>query len=324
LWPTHGYREIIAEMWRVSDAVECLIFASLALMLVYTVFVTARFFRRYFVVRRESRSDFALSSQRNQKNLIAELNRGVGTLKVIASYAPFLGLAGTCYGTLCLFFRGLFSSKVFWVSGISLELSTALIATAAGLIVATPAAISYNVVRACLEKFESKRPNSLPEAMPRSYGFAQTLQLRNRFAGMPAFALIAAPILAILLLMFVLLLRHKTPMGLSVHLLKIDVSDYDSDPIVVRVSHASANRPSEVFVNSQETSWDELGNNLRGQLKFRQHWIVYVAGEDDVPWADVANVIDIAKGLHAEVVLLIPRERIDSIDLPKTNNKIKK
>jgi hypothetical protein len=323
---TYRYELTIAEMWRVSDFIECLIFFALALMLVYTAFVTVRFFRIYLRVRRQPYSyapDSVPDSQGSRKSLIAELSRGLGTLRSIASAAPFLGLAGTAYGILCLFFQGFTVSKWLSTAGIALEMSTALVATAAGLMVAIPAAISYNVLCTRLEKFEGNSSSTLLEATPRAYGFAQTLPLLRRFSGFPSFALIAAPIFAILVPLFALLLSPRISMGLPVRLLKIGVSDSESASIVIRVTRASASGPSKIYVNAKETPWNELGSTLRIQLKVRPHWIVYVAGEDNVPWADVANAIDIARGLYAKVVLVTARTPIESGNLPEAINKNK-
>jgi hypothetical protein len=320
LWLTDSYESTIEEMWRVSDLVECLIFIALALMLVYTAFVTARFFRRYFLACRESSSlvpDFTPASQRSNKNLVAELIRGVGTLRSIASAAPLLGLAGTCYGMLCLFSRGYVGRRSGFISEISLEIPVALVATAAGLLVAIPAGISYNVLRSRLEKFESERSNALFEATSRPYGFAQTLPLRKRFSGFPAFALIGAPVLGILIPMFALMLRSPIPMGLPVHLLKIGAGDHDFSPIIISVIATNGSGRPFLYVNSKETSWDELESTIRGQLKVRPRWIVWVEGGDDVSWGYVADVIDVSRGLHAEVVLLTATPRIDSIRWPK-------
>jgi biopolymer transport protein ExbD len=71
---------------------------------------------------------------------------------------------------------------------------------------------------------------------------------------------------------------------------------------------------SALYVRSKETSWDELGNTLRNQLKVRPHWVVYVEGEDYASWRDVVNVIDVAQGLHAEVVLLTAAPNVGSDD----------
>ena len=309
-------------MWRASDWVECLIFIGLALMLAYNAFVTVRFFRRYFLARCESfgsKGDSARAPEQGRKNLVTDLSRGIRTLHSIAFAAPFLGLAGTCYGILCLFSRGYVVSKFFSTSAIAFELSAALTATAAGLVVAVPAAIFNNVVRACLEKFENSRSSALLAGAPRPYGFAQTLVLRGRFSGLPAFALIGAQVLAILV-PFHLFFERFEATGLPVHLLKVGIRDHDSDSIVIAVSANASGQPV-LYVNSKQAPWSELGNTIRSQLKVRPHWTVYVEGEDDVPWAWVANAIDVARGLHAEVVLLTAVPRIDRSHLHKAKTK---
>lgn len=183
---TDVYESSIEVMWRASDLVECLIFFGLVLMFAYTGFVMVRFFRRYFLTLRESFGPFgdsARAPERSNRSLVADLSRGLGTLQSITFAAPFLGLAGTYYGILCLFARGWFWRSAVWSP---IQTSAALVATAAGLIVAIAAAVSYNVLRTRLEKFESSRTSTLLEAAPRCYGFAQTLSLRRQFSGMPA------------------------------------------------------------------------------------------------------------------------------------------
>lgn len=322
---TDGYESSIEEMWRLSDLVEGLIFFALALMLAYTVFVTVRFFRRYFLACRELSAfvpDFTPAS-RSRKNLVAELSRGVATLRSIASAAPFLGLAGTCYGILLASFSGYAISRSAFISAFALEIPVALVATGAGIIAAIPAAISYNVLRTCLEKFENSRSSTLLTT-PRSYGFAQTLPLQKRVSGPPAFALIAAPILALLIPIFAIMLQEPIAVGLPVHLLKMGITEHDSSTIVISVIGPSAAGQSAAYVNSKEIPWNELGNTLRSQLKVRPHWVVYVAGEDKVAWQDVVNAIDVARGLDAEVVLLTATPAIDSSHSPKekTNRKL--
>jgi biopolymer transport protein ExbD len=301
----------------VSDLVDCLIFIALGLMLVHTVFVTVRFFRRYFLAWGELSSpvpDSTPASQRSKIDLVANLSRGVEMLQSIARTAPFLGLAGTCYGILCLFARGYIGWRGGFISELSLEIPVALVATAAGLIVAVPAAISYNILRTCLERFENNHSSTLLKATPRSYGFAQTLPLRSRFSGLQAFALIGAPVMALLIPIFVLMLAPAIPVGLPVHILKLSSQDHNLPPLIVSVIATNEGGRSALYVRSKETSWDELGNTLRNQLKVRPHWVVYVEGEDYASWRDVVNVIDVAQGLHAEVVLLTAAPNVGSDD----------
>src|SRR5437899_1739327 len=86
---TNGSEWRIGNVWQWSDWVERSIFITLALMLGYTVFVVSRFFRNYYLARRESRallpdSNSVRTSQPGHKRLVAELSRGVATLKAIA------------------------------------------------------------------------------------------------------------------------------------------------------------------------------------------------------------------------------------------------
>ena len=202
------------------------------------------------------------------------------------------------------------------------DIALTLVTTVAGLVVAMPAAVSYNVLRTRLEKFENTRSNPLFDAMPRCYGLAQTLPLQRRFSGLPAFALIAAPILALLIPMFMLLeSSRRNLVGLRVHLMKMGARDQDSGAIVIRVIGTGAGGPSVVFVNSKATLWSELGNTIRSQLQVRPHWIVYVEGGDDVAWSDVVNAIDVARGLHAEVVLLTVRPNVYSRQINDAKGK---
>jgi hypothetical protein len=324
LRPEYGYKQVIAEMWRASDLIECLIFLALALMLLRALFVTARFFLRYFLLRREPfGTTGSIPRSHGAKNLFAELGRGVGTLRTIAAYAPFLGLAGAGYGILCLFARGIVGWRWPVVLMIELALPAALVATAAGLITATTAAVCYNVLCTYLEKIETKHAGARPKAAPRCYGFAQTLPLRKQFAGMPAFALIGAPVLAILIPIFITSFGPPTPVGLPIHLLKIGRSNDEPAPIVISLIDAGPANDPKVYVNSKETPWDELHDALRQELNLRPHWIVYVEAGDDVRWMYVEYAIDVARGLHAEVVLLSAKPTVSG-NSPKNKNRTKK
>jgi biopolymer transport protein ExbB len=92
------------------------------------------------------------------KNLLAEkmvkYERGLSTIRIIASIAPLLGLLGTVIGVLTAFEaisqKGLGDPSIF-AGGISL----ALITTVGGLIVAIPHYIGYNYLIGMLDKLEA-------------------------------------------------------------------------------------------------------------------------------------------------------------------------
>ena len=81
--------------------------------------------------------------------------RGLSTVRIIASIAPLLGLLGTVIGVLSAFEaisrQGLNDPSVF-ASGISL----ALITTVGGLVVAIPHYIGYNYLIGMLDKLEAR------------------------------------------------------------------------------------------------------------------------------------------------------------------------
>jgi hypothetical protein len=55
---------------------------------------------------------------------------------------------------------------------------------------------------------------------------------------------------------------------------------------------------------------EELGPVLKRELKLRPPgWPVYVAGDPDLDWRSVAEIIDIVEGEQAEVVLLTGANR---------------
>lgn len=82
--------------------------------------------------------------------------RGLSTIKIIASIAPILGLLGTVLGVLESFetiaATGFSSGASAFASGISM----ALITTAGGLIVALPHYVGYNYLMRGLTELESK------------------------------------------------------------------------------------------------------------------------------------------------------------------------
>ena len=92
------------------------------------------------------------------KDLLTEkmvrYEKGLSTVRIIASIAPLLGLLGTVIGVLTAFEaiskQGLGDPSIF-ASGISL----ALITTVGGLVVAIPHYIGYNYLVGMLDKLEA-------------------------------------------------------------------------------------------------------------------------------------------------------------------------
>ncbi|MCS6885593.1 MAG: MotA/TolQ/ExbB proton channel family protein [Acidobacteriota bacterium] len=81
-----------------------------------------------------------------QRASISEANKleaGIGWLASTANASPFIGLFGTVVGII-IAFEGLSSNTQATIQAVAPGIAEALVATAAGIAAATPAAIAYN------------------------------------------------------------------------------------------------------------------------------------------------------------------------------------
>ena len=163
----------------------------------------------------------------------------------------------------------------------------------------------------CIALFGERRPATTritdSESIGQNFRWAQELPLKKRFSVLPAFALIAGSVLFVPFIAF-FILSPIPAKGLYVHVLKpgplAPKNGVPIEPVVVQVVDAGPGVEPDVYVNSHVTSWDKLGDALKDELKIRPERMVYVEGDENVPWSDAVNAVDIAKRLHADVVLL--------------------
>jgi biopolymer transport protein TolQ len=85
----------------------------------------------------------ALDAETN--DAISELERGHLVLAIAASASPFIGLFGTVWGIMNAF-RGMSLEGSAGIAAVAPGVAEALVTTVAGLAVAIPAVISYNVL----------------------------------------------------------------------------------------------------------------------------------------------------------------------------------
>jgi biopolymer transport protein ExbD len=65
--------------------------------------------------------------------------------------------------------------------------------------------------------------------------------------------------------------------------------------VVVQVLQTPSGKP-RLKINQDDVSWDELGKRLEDIFKTRAERVMFVKGDDDVEFQNVAQVIDIARG----------------------------
>jgi biopolymer transport protein TolR len=78
----------------------------------------------------------------------------------------------------------------------------------------------------------------------------------------------------------------------------------DRTIVVQRIDRGPGQAPG-VKINQEDTTWEGLQGRLTDIFKTRAEKVMFVKGDDNVPFADVANVIDIAHAAGVDKVGLI-------------------
>jgi biopolymer transport protein TolR len=58
-----------------------------------------------------------------------------------------------------------------------------------------------------------------------------------------------------------------------------------------------------IKVNQTPVTWDTLGSELENIYKTRAQKVMFVKGDDDIPFALIAHVIDITKGVDPSIMV---------------------
>ena len=75
--------------------------------------------------------------------------------------------------------------------------------------------------------------------------------------------------------------------------------------IVVQLIDRGAGQDPGLKINQDEATWETLQGRLEDIFKTRAEKVMFVKGDDNVPFADVASVIDIAHSAGVDKVGLI-------------------
>jgi biopolymer transport protein TolQ len=108
----------------------------------------------------------------------ARIEDGLGSLAIVATASPFIGLFGTVWGIIDAF-QGLGTAGAATLRAVAPGISEALITTAAGLAAAIPAVIAYNAFSHQIKEFATRsddfalellnafeRPSAPPQPQP--------------------------------------------------------------------------------------------------------------------------------------------------------------
>jgi biopolymer transport protein TolR len=117
-------------------------------------------------------------------------------------------------------------------------------------------------------------------------------------------------VLLVLLIIF-MVITPLTPKGLDALVPQPPPPNQKQPPpqadrtIVVQLIDRGAGQAPALKINQEDTTWDNLQGRLTDIFKTRAEKVMFVKGDDNVPFADVANVIDIAHASGVDKVGLI-------------------
>ena len=116
-------------------------------------------------------------------------------------------------------------------------------------------------------------------------------------------------VLLVLLIIF-MVITPLTPKGLDALVPQPPPKDQKQPPsndrtIVVQLIDRGPGQPPALKINQDETTWENLQGKLTDIFKTRAEKVMFVKGDDNIPFADVANVIDIAHSAGVDKVGLI-------------------
>src|SRR5260370_37767309 len=117
-------------------------------------------------------------------------------------------------------------------------------------------------------------------------------------------------VLLVLLIIF-MVITPLTPKGLEALVPQPPPPNQKQPPptpdrtIVVQLIDHGAGNPPGLKINQDEPTWETFQQHLEDIFKIRATKVVFVKGDDNVPFADVATVIDIAHSAGVDKVGLI-------------------
>jgi biopolymer transport protein TolR len=115
-------------------------------------------------------------------------------------------------------------------------------------------------------------------------------------------------VLLVLLIIF-MVITPLTPKGLDALVPQPPPPNQKAPPpdrtIIVQVIDRGPGQTPGVKINQDDATWETLQQRLTDIFKSRAEKVMFVKGDDNIPFADVANVLDIAKASGVDKVGLI-------------------
>ena len=304
-WQAGGCEWTARYLWRSMNWLGRFDVIVLALILAYIFAVVIHVSCRCYLARRARGIDSA-----SRRKLAVDLSIKVGNLKAIASTAPYLGLASTCQGILSAFGAAGMEKHAYLVMTTT-KVAAAFVTTAAGILVAVPATCSYNHLRRRIDLLESEVLNEEVEQRGRHFRAVRRFPLTKRLSQLPAFAVIAAPSLAILIAGYMTFASFHAPAGFGIELASTRCEDDGNNRLIVlHITNAG-----KLFLNQEQADWNSLGGRLSEIYSMREHRTLYLLADSGVPFQTVADALDTVESAPVAVRHQAVVMEMDKLDI---------
>jgi biopolymer transport protein ExbD len=279
----------------------------LAIMLAGVVVVIIRFSFRFYWARR--RKEIATTSRRK---LAAALSIELASLRAIGSGAPYVGLAGTCVGIMCgLGFGGIGMAKSAALALIAARIALALVTTTAGILVAIPVTCTYNYICTRKDLLESEAPDVPPAQISRDRLSTRRFGLTKRLSQLPAFALMAARVLAALVAVDTPYFAPREPIGLELKLAPSCPENYANDQVtVLQITVAG-----KLIFNAEQEDWNGLAGRVSEIYRVRTQRTLDLVADDGVPFQTVVDALDIVENVPVTVGSHVAGTEMEKLDI---------
>lgn len=116
-------------------------------------------------------------------------------------------------------------------------------------------------------------------------------------------------VLLVLLIIF-MIITPRTPLGLNALVPqppkdKNTTTTPNDRTVVVQILQAGGGNQPALKINQEDVTWDKLQGRLEDIYKTRAEKVMFVKSDPDLPFADVAQVIDLAHSAGVDKVGLI-------------------